>query len=254
MNLFSPETKALLSRGFSDYGFCFHDILESTQSECLSMYQKSHEKKWVILANEQTQGRGRYARTWQSPPGVNLYVSLVDDNFFGKEIGYLNLFYGILLFEAVSSVLGSHRNQLTLKWPNDLYFYDKKLAGILLQSLEEGMQKLILGIGINVYAQREQIPQIGTSLLLENPDLEANARISILEKLLSSLQKEHRQEYLHNPKLLLNRFWEYSAGTQKRNYLYSCHFYSHTGVLDKIHPDGTIDILTQDAQRIHLTT
>ncbi len=254
MMLFSLETKEALAKTLPEYSFCFCDVLPSTQDECLRMYQKEPDKKWVVLAKEQTQGRGRYSRVWQSPPGVNLYVSFIDDNSFGKQIGYLNLFYGILLFEAVSSVLG-FSDGLTLKWPNDLYFKDKKLAGILFQSLEMEMQKLIVGIGINVYAQKEQIPETGTSLLLEaGQNLSPKTRVSLLEKLFLSLNTEHRAEYSRNPSLVLDRFWEYSRATQQNQYLYSSHFYSHTGVLDKIHSDGTVDILTQDAQRIHLKT
>ncbi len=89
----------------------------------------------VVLAEEQTQGRGRRGRTWHSPAGANLYCSL-GWSFERplQTLSGLSLAIGAMIAETVETDYGA---ELALKWPNDLFHDDRKLGGILVEMVGE---------------------------------------------------------------------------------------------------------------------
>ena len=104
----------------------------------------------VALAEEQTQGRGRRGRTWHSPRGANLYLSL-GWRFHGpvERLSGLSLAIGAMLAEVIARDFGV---DLALKWPNDLFHRERKLGGVLIELLSEqnGAIPVVAGIGLNV--------------------------------------------------------------------------------------------------------
>jgi BirA family transcriptional regulator, biotin operon repressor / biotin---[acetyl-CoA-carboxylase] ligase len=108
----------------------------------------------VVVADQQTAGRGRRGHTWFSPAGSGLYVSVVlapararvDPE---RATLLLTLTAGVALAEAVEAVTGLH---VDLKWPNDLYIARRKLAGILAESSGSSApgESVVVGYGINV--------------------------------------------------------------------------------------------------------
>ena len=104
----------------------------------------------IVLAEEQTQGRGRRGRRWHSPAGANLYLSL-GWRFHGpvERLSGLSLAIGAMLAEAIAR---DYAVDLALKWPNDLYHGERKLGGVLIELLGEqnGAIPVIAGIGLNV--------------------------------------------------------------------------------------------------------
>jgi BirA family transcriptional regulator, biotin operon repressor / biotin---[acetyl-CoA-carboxylase] ligase len=109
----------------------------------------------VILAEEQTAGRGRDGRTWHSPPGGVWLGMLLRPPL--PPAGVLSLRIGLVLADVVEEVLGVRPTSLSgpraaLKWPNDVLVDDRKVAGILCESRWQGdaLQWLGVGIGINV--------------------------------------------------------------------------------------------------------
>ena len=105
---------------------------------------------FVALAEEQTQGRGRRGRSWHSPPGANLYLSL-GWRFHGpvERLSGLSLAIGAMLAEVIARDFAV---DLALKWPNDLYHGESKLGGVLIELLGEqnGVTPVVAGIGLNV--------------------------------------------------------------------------------------------------------
>lgn len=105
----------------------------------------------VIMADEQFAGRGQQENTWYSAPGLNLTFSLylcpgflpISDQFM------LNMAVSIGVRDALVGFLG---HSLRVKWPNDLYYNDQKLGGILIENILSGIsyKSSIIGIGINV--------------------------------------------------------------------------------------------------------
>ena len=106
--------------------------------------------KRICLAERQTAGRGRRGRQWQSPPACNLYMSLlIQDDFSPHPIAAASLVVAIAVCEALDS-LGFDAPKA--KWPNDIRFNGRKVAGVLCELTGEisGDQKLIVGVGVNV--------------------------------------------------------------------------------------------------------
>lgn len=123
--------------------------LASTNSEALERAAIRHDEGFVgVLADAQTAGRGRRGRSWQSPPGKNLYLSLAwrSQAPFTQALSALPLAIGVVIADTLSG-LGL---PVSLKWPNDLYVDGGKLGGILLESRVLGERMaLVAGIGLN---------------------------------------------------------------------------------------------------------
>ncbi|SHO58027.1 bifunctional biotin--[acetyl-CoA-carboxylase] ligase/biotin operon repressor BirA [Vibrio quintilis] len=133
-----------------------HPIIDSTNQYLLERAGEI-ESGTVCLAEYQSKGRGRRGRQWNSPFGSNLYFSM----YWKLEAGMaaamgLSLVVGIAVIDALKA-LGV--NDVKLKWPNDLYYQDKKLAGILVEvSGQAGdAAHLIIGMGMNLFMRKEEI-------------------------------------------------------------------------------------------------
>jgi BirA family transcriptional regulator, biotin operon repressor / biotin---[acetyl-CoA-carboxylase] ligase len=130
----------------------------------------------VVFTPQQTAGRGQFDRTWQSPPGV-LTTSIILDGFVpAKQVGF-SLVAGLSLIYSLEDLLPSLASQLQLKWPNDLWYRQRKLAGILCEAKGE---RLIVGIGCNLKADFSALPagQIGHPIDLHQIDPQGFLAIS----------------------------------------------------------------------------
>ncbi len=135
----------------------FFNTIGSTNDVAMAIAPDTCEGT-VVIADQQTAGRGRYGRTWFSPPGTGLYVSVVITPFAvaaGAERarGLLTLAAGVALAEGIETAAGI---QADIKWPNDLLIGVRKLAGILAETVANGAgvsgeaAPVVLGYGINV--------------------------------------------------------------------------------------------------------
>jgi BirA family biotin operon repressor/biotin-[acetyl-CoA-carboxylase] ligase len=107
----------------------------------------------VVIADEQTAGRGRRGHVWFSPPGSGLYVSVVlvpgSSVDPARATMLLTLAVGVALAEGIEEATGLH---VDLKWPNDLHVARRKLGGILAESSGDRPATVVVGYGINVLA------------------------------------------------------------------------------------------------------
>ncbi len=121
----------------------------------------------VVLADQQTAGRGRLGRTWVSPPGAGLYLSVVLRPS-PTTAPLLTLMAGVAAAEGIEAATGWRPE---LKWPNDLVVGRRKLGGILAEGSTgaDGLQSVVLGIGINLQhaAYPREIAGRATSLEAE---------------------------------------------------------------------------------------
>lgn len=143
-------------------------IFESIASTS-NYLQASKDRKSIklCLAEEQTQGRGRLSREWYGPFGQNIYLSCSFS--FQKdvsELAGLSLVTGLAVYETLQSL--GVKDHLYVKWPNDVIYANKKLAGILIEIQAEthGMSHAVIGIGINVNMLQDEdnISQAWTSV------------------------------------------------------------------------------------------
>lgn len=144
----------------------------------------------VVIAEAQTAGRGRRGRSWSSPPGRNLYASVVlRPELPPTRAPELTLLASVALCQAVRQAGVS----ASIKWPNDVLARGKKLAGVLTEMGAEldQVQWVVLGFGVNVNAAAEDFPpevrEVATSLALERGEavpraLFAAATLTTLEE------------------------------------------------------------------------
>ena len=126
-----------------------HERVDSTNSEALRLLRQGQAVPFLVIASQQTDGRGRRGRRWESPPGAGLYYTLaleVHQNM--QNIAALSLVTALSVCSALEE-LGL--NVLELKWPNDVLGDARKLSGILLESLKIGERLfIVIGVGVNL--------------------------------------------------------------------------------------------------------
>jgi len=153
------------------------DKTASTMQDALA-----HPVGTVVVAEEQTAGRGRLGRTWHSEPGTGLYFSCVlEPPGEGAGLPVVTLALGLAVQEAIQRTTGA---ACDLRWPNDVLLNEKKCAGILVE-LHGG--KLIAGIGVNVNQTKfpEALAGIATSLRIETG--REHSREELLEQILEAI-------------------------------------------------------------------
>lgn len=133
-----------------------HFIIDTVESiDSTNNYLNNHNKSatpHICIAEHQTRGRGRFSREWYSPFGKNIYFSMqysIKQDI--SQLGGLSLAVGMIVCKAIEKAC-KLPNRLMLKWPNDITYNGKKLAGVLIEIRAEvnGNCSVIIGIGINV--------------------------------------------------------------------------------------------------------
>lgn len=137
------------------------DEIPSTSTLLLSRAGQPNFHGTVISARRQTQGRGRHSRTWETGEG-NLAFSVGFCLESGQPAPYLPICAGIAVFDGIAKYLDEEaRQDLLLKWPNDLVWRRQKLMGQLTQArVVEGRTYLSIGIGINIAWAPRSLPAI----------------------------------------------------------------------------------------------
>jgi BirA family biotin operon repressor/biotin-[acetyl-CoA-carboxylase] ligase len=174
----------------------FHPTIGSTNDRAWELLRHG-EDGTAVVADVQTAGRGRRGRTWSSPPGVNLMVSVgIRPSVSAADAWLLGAATALAVLEACASGLrASEGNELALKWPNDVVDpTGRKVAGLLLETAISGdlVSEAVLGAGINVnWPSAEMPPELvdrATSLI----DLGGRPvdRIALLGRYLAVLAEE----------------------------------------------------------------
>lgn len=140
-----------------------HQQTDSTNTRLWSLQQQNIHKA-VCLAESQTTGRGRRGQAWLSPPGGNLYLSLLWPLPVDSPANGLTIAVGLSLLSSLDQF---GMADLQIKWPNDILHQRRKLAGILVESRIGQGRYVVIGIGLNINMSDEmieEIPQPVTSL------------------------------------------------------------------------------------------
>ncbi len=166
-------------------------VIGSTNDRARERLAETDGDGAVVVADEQTTGRGRRGRSWESPPARNLYVSvaLVPD-LAAVAAWRLGLATALAVADACESVA-----PVALKWPNDVVAGDnRKLAGLLIETMAEAdrLRGAVLGIGINVNWRRSEMPGELKERATSLADLRGGPvdREALLESLLETLEVE----------------------------------------------------------------
>ncbi len=169
----------------------------STNADLVALAAAGEPAGLVLVADEQTAGRGRSGRSWTAPPGSALTFSvLLRPHRAAAHLGWLPLLTGLAVVDAVRSVTGV---PAVLKWPNDVVVPtdggEGKLAGILAERVGGpggGAGAVVVGVGLNVSTTAAGLPvPTATSLLLAGADLVD--RGVLLDAVLARLAERYRR-------------------------------------------------------------
>ena len=137
----------------------WYDTIDSTNTQAKLLAQQDAPHGTVLVAGQQTAGRGRMGRTFSSPPGLGLYLSVIlRPDCTARELMHLTCAAGVAACDAVAAVTGYRPG---IKWINDLVAENKKLGGILTERSVEAtglVSYAVIGIGINCNHAPEDFP------------------------------------------------------------------------------------------------
>ncbi|WP_078432804.1 biotin--[acetyl-CoA-carboxylase] ligase [Metabacillus halosaccharovorans] len=149
----------------------FEETVSSTQKIAQTLANEGAEEGTIVVAERQTNGRGRMARQWYSPSGTGIWMSLIiRPNIAVQAAPQLTLLTAVAIVQAIEEITPLKPD---IKWPNDILINGKKLVGILteLQAEADRVHSIIIGTGINVNQSISDFPEelhhVATSIHLE---------------------------------------------------------------------------------------
>lgn len=161
----------------------------------------------VVVAESQAAGRGRLGRSWHSPPGENLYFSCVlRPTLPAPKVPPITLCAGLAVCEVVNSLGVS----ASIKWPNDVWVGQRKLAGVLteMSTHSQNVESVILGVGLNVNSRQFPADLQATSIRLETG--REQERSGLLDALLLSIDTWVERYCSHGVSALAQAFERHS--------------------------------------------
>ncbi|MBQ2775616.1 MAG: biotin--[Clostridia bacterium] len=189
------------------YGITAFETIDSTNLEAKRQISTGVNDAHVIIADSQTDGRGRMGRSFFSPAGSGIYISYIKELPENTEnLPLLTSFAGIAVCNAIESMLPDSAPQCKIKWPNDIYIKARKICGILTSLVTDTksnrISHAIVGIGINVTSARNDFPEelwlkAGSILSQTNIKLEPE---EVCAKLITELDKLFFEEQILNKK------------------------------------------------------
>ncbi|MCY4018553.1 MAG: biotin--[acetyl-CoA-carboxylase] ligase [Chloroflexi bacterium] len=182
--------------------FKYYESIGSTNDVAKAWLETGAPDRAAVVANEQTHGRGRKGRAWQTPPDVALALSVIlrPQRQLVPRVNFL----GALAVCDLAAEAGC--SMIEIKWPNDVQVHGKKIAGILPEVVWEGPEALgvVLGIGLNIRIDfsRTELADYATSL-----ESIVNRRLDRAD-LLQSLLRHVDGWYSHINEEILFRSWK----------------------------------------------
>jgi BirA family biotin operon repressor/biotin-[acetyl-CoA-carboxylase] ligase len=190
--------------------YSFEEVV-STNDVAFELGRNGASEWTVVIADSQSEGRGRLGRRWISPAGVNLYMSVIfRPQIAAKDAPVLTLVSAISVAEAVRA---EGAENATIKWPNDVIINGKKAAGILteMESKGDNVDFIVVGIGVNLNMTGEMMEQemgevAGIATSLREAVSHEIERIKFTSNLISKLDVWY-QKFLNNGKPPIIRRW-----------------------------------------------
>lgn len=238
--------RAELAHGVIGHKIIHYFRTESTNSAALQLDMQSGPHGTVVIAEEQTAGRGRLGRNWYSEKSSGIYTSIVLRPPLSPAVApILTLLAGVAVQHAVSLATGLRAD---IRWPNDLLINGKKTCGILTEMKAEmdRLHMVVLGIGINVNhsSMPEDLRGIATSLALEGG--RQYSRLQILAQVLHEVERYYEM-LLKEGNAAIVREWSavssYAAGKKVSVKAAGREYRGTTSGLD---PNGVLKIVRDD--------
>lgn len=209
----ATDTDILSSQSISKYlnknnnfNIKVYKIINSTNTAIKELAINGEKEGTVIIAEEQTEGRGRFGRKFHSPKGTGIYMSiLLRPQIHASKAFLITTATAVAVAESIEAI---SNKEAKIKWVNDIYCDNKKVCGILTEAsfdFESGMiDHAVLGIGINVKSPEggfsEEIKNIATSIFDNGNSTSADTRSKLIAE-------------------VLTRFWNYYKSIEDKSFL-----------------------------------
>ena len=221
---------------------------DSTNRVAMELGFAGEPEGTVVMAEEQTAGRGRAGRSWHSEKGTGLYFSiLLRPRLSPAQTPLLTMLAGISAQAAVEAVTGLAPE---LKWPNDLLLHGKKLGGILTEMHAEpsAVRFVVVGIGINTNQEKfpAELGAIATSLKKESGRI--TFRLELLVRLLSQFESDYTRFLSEGAPFVVERFQKVSDFARGRRVRVDTGVESYVGTTAGLSPDGLLLVKRENGQ------
>lgn len=163
------EIKSLMHTDWVAKEVLYFDTIDSTNTKAQELAEKGYPSGTLVVADKQESGKGRRGRSWVSPSGTGIFMTLmIKPDINPNNASMLTLVAALAVAKAITSVTGE---EALIKWPNDIVINSKKVCGILteMNAQFDYINHIVVGIGINVHNESfpEEISQMASSLMIE---------------------------------------------------------------------------------------
>jgi BirA family biotin operon repressor/biotin-[acetyl-CoA-carboxylase] ligase len=224
--------------------------IHSTNAVALELATADEPHGSLVIAEEQTAGRGRLGRGWHSEKTSGIYLSVVlRPPFAPLHAPVITLAAGLAARDAVANATG---HQPELRWPNNLLIRGKKVCGILteMQAEAQRLHYVVVGIGVNVNHGRfpGELERIATSLRLEGG--QRYSRVEILVGLLGALDHYYNRLLKEGPGAIIKRFTEVSPYARGRRVRVSSPWEKFSGLTAGLSDTGLLRVKRDDGKTV----
>jgi BirA family biotin operon repressor/biotin-[acetyl-CoA-carboxylase] ligase len=221
---------------------------DSTNRVAMELGFAGEPEGTVVMAEEQTAGRGRSGRSWHSEKGTGLYVSMVlRPRLAPAQAPLLTMLAGISAQGAIQALSGLEPE---LKWPNDLLLNGKKLGGILteMHAEQSAIRFVVVGIGINTNQEKfpAELATLATSLRKESGRI--TSRLELLVRLLAQFESDYSRFLSEGAPFVVERFQKVSGFAQGRRVRVETGAESYVGTTAGLSAEGLLLVTRENGQ------
>jgi BirA family transcriptional regulator, biotin operon repressor / biotin---[acetyl-CoA-carboxylase] ligase len=236
-----------------------HDEVNSTNRVLADLSHQGAPDGTVVVAESQTAGRGRLGRTWLSPRGLNLYVSILLARTLSPEtVNWTPMLAAVAVLRVIRALTTL---DVRLKWPNDVHAVrggeGRKLAGILVDAIGPGpaaRRAMVVGIGINVNMPVEAFPEelraTATSLLIETGSPVDRGRL--LAMLLGEVERLYDHACAHGPSDIAAAYRAACDSIGKRVWVELIGSEKIEGTAEGLASDGALRLRTKNGKALEI--
>ncbi len=227
-----------------------YNQIDSTNNVLLKLIRKGFaEDGSVVISDSQTAGRGRFGRNWASPPGCNLYLSMMlCPDISPQESAVFTFLASCALFDTFSN----YGVSCSIKWPNDILVDGKKISGVLteLGISDRKVNYLIIGIGVNLNLSREfierkmkNVSDKTTSLLIVLG--KETSREEFAGGLISAIDRYYT-EFQNRGSSAIIKSWSDRWGLEGREVSIDVLGETISGIVERVDQNGFLYLRTQE--------
>jgi BirA family biotin operon repressor/biotin-[acetyl-CoA-carboxylase] ligase len=221
---------------------------DSTNRIAMDLGHAGEPEGAVVLAEEQSAGRGRAGRTWQSERGAGIYVTLLlRPRLAPVQAPLLTMMAGLSAHAAIRAQTNLNAD---LKWPNDILLDGKKVGGILTEMHAEPslVRFVIVGIGINVNQEKfaGDVSATATSLRLQSG--KQQSRLELLARLLLEFETDYNRFLREGAASVTSRFEAISSYARGKRVSVASGAENYAGVTAGLSPEGLLQVQLDDGR------